>query len=114
MPAPSKRPSPPARMVELLTIEKRRLIDEKGTVTGEDFEVAWEACWEVMVTERAWPHATEHRRAWRSAMVACKPETRACFVGESTGFFRYMGALADAMDTSRYADSDTIGGTLVA
>ena len=59
MPAPSKRPSPPARMVELLAAEKRALIAANGLVTRQDFEAAWAECWHVMVLERAWPHKTD-------------------------------------------------------
>lgn len=114
MPARSKRPSPPARMVELLAVEKKRLLAERGFVTAQDFERSWERCWAIMVTERAWPHATTHRRAWRSAMLDCKPETRASFLDEPSGFSRYIGALAEAMDQSRFAGNDTLVGTLVA
>ncbi len=86
MPAPSKRPSPPARMVALLAAEKRRLLAENGHVTRRDFETAWEACWEIMVLERAWPHNTGHRRAWRQAQDETKAECCAAFLGEPTPF----------------------------
>jgi hypothetical protein len=102
-------------MVELLAVEKRRLLAEHGRVTVEDFEVAWVECWAVMRSERAWPHATVHRRAWRKAMnEALKPEARACFLGEPTGFQRYIGALADAMDESVFAGESDMAGQLVA
>lgn len=114
MPAPSKRPAPPARMVELLVIRKRELLEENGGVTIEDFDVAWEECWQAMVTERAWPHATAERRSWRSAMLAARPETMACFLGRPTGFHTYLAALADAMDRSVAADPDLLVGALVA
>lgn len=78
------------------------------------FERAWDRCWQVMVRQRAWPHATAHRRAWRSAMLDCKPETRACFLGEPTGFQRYVGSIAEAMDDSRFAEENAVAGTLVA
>lgn len=98
-------------MVQLLAIEKRRLLDVQGFVTDADFEVAWDACWAVMVTERAWPHATAHRRAWRKAMrEALRPEARACFLGQPSGFQRWAGALAEAIDESRaVGEQDTIG-----
>lgn len=73
-------------MVELLTIEKRRLLAEHGHVTRQDFEEAWERCWHVMVLERAWPHATRHRRAWRQAQDETKLECCAAFLGEPTPF----------------------------
>lgn len=97
-------------MLELLAVEKRRLLVTNGYVTEADFEVCWEMCWQVMVTERAWPHATAHRRSWRAAMLAAKPEYGACWVGVETGFSRYIGALAEAMDQSRFAgDGQTVG-----
>jgi hypothetical protein len=115
MPAHRKRPSPPARMVELLAIEKRAMLVTKGHVTDEDFDIAWDACWAIMVTERAWPHATELRRSWRTAMVeALRPEARACFLNLPSGFNRYMGALAEAMDTSMFAGDEILNGQLVA
>jgi len=101
-------------MVELLAHEKKCLLETKGCLTGEDFEAAWERCWQIMVTERAWPHATTHRRAWRAAMLDCKPETRASFLDQPSGFSRYVGAIAEAMDQSRFAGNDTLAGTLVA
>lgn len=96
MPAPAKRPAPPARMVQLLADEKRRLLADKGRVTHRDFDEAWDRCWALMVTERAWPHATEHRRAWRAAMVATRSEARASFVGEPTAFAYAAGRLSIA------------------
>lgn len=86
MPAPSKRPSPPARMVELLSIEKSRLLRDKGHVDRHDFEIVWARSWHTMVTERAWPHSTVHRRAWRNAMVFAKSECEAAFVGKPSAF----------------------------
>lgn len=115
MPAPAKRPSPDVRMVQLLIFEKRAVLQTHGQVTEDDFARAWETCWAIMVTERAWPHATAHRRAWRKAMVeALMPEARACFLGHPTGFQKYIVALADAMDKSVEADSDRVVGVLVA
>lgn len=73
-------------MVELLAAEKRRLLAEGSGITRADFDEAWERCWEIMVLERAWPHATVHRRAWRQAMVATRRECRAAFVGDPTPF----------------------------
>jgi hypothetical protein len=73
-------------MVALLAIEKQRLRAEKGELDRRDFDAAWEACWGVMVAERAWPHATVHRRAWRQAMVATRRECRAAFLDQPTAF----------------------------
>lgn len=102
-------------MVALLAVEKKRLLAEKGKVTIEDFEACWDLCWAIMVTERAWPHATAHRRAWRAAMEqAMKPEAAACFIGVPSGFQRYVGALAEALDQSTFAGDDTTVGLLVA
>lgn len=115
MPAPAKRLSPDARMVELLIGEKRRVLLECGYATVEDFEAAWERCWQVMVAERAWPHATSHRRAWRQAMEqALYPEARACFIDQPTGFYRYIVALAEARDRSVSVGETTLVGLLVA
>lgn len=86
VPPPSKRPSPPARMVGLLAAEKRRLLAANGHVTRSDFEEAWDACWEVMVLERAWCHNTPLRRAWRAAQKATKNECRAAFLDLPTPF----------------------------
>ena len=73
-------------MVELLTIEKRRLLAVNGYVTTSDFRAAWERCWEIMVDERAWPHATRFRRGWRAAQFATRREMCAAFVNSPTAF----------------------------
>ncbi len=86
MPAPSKRPSPPARMVTLLAAEKKRLLAENGHVTRQDFETAWDVCWDVMVLERAWAHNTPQRRNWRHAQQMTKAECRAAFLDVPTPF----------------------------
>lgn len=82
------------------------------------FEAAWERSWQTMVQERAWPHATKHRRAWRLAMRDCKPETRACFLGLPTGYSRYIERIAErmleAMSASEAKDHGGVGGTLMA
>lgn len=96
MPAHSKRPSPPARMVQLLLAEKRRMLADGRTLTRRDFEAAWDACWEVMVGERAWPHATEHRRYWRMMMASTKNETRAAFLDQPTPFSTLAASLTAA------------------
>jgi hypothetical protein len=98
MPARSKRPSPPARMVELLAVEKERVLAEGRDVTRHDFEEAWAKCWNHMIAERAWPHATIHRRAWRSAMIATRSETRAAFVGDPTPFAFVTYRLVEAAE----------------
>lgn len=91
-------------MVELLTIAKRDLLAQHGVVTAEDFERAWQEAWNLMVVERAWPHNTEHRRAWRSAMTeAMKPEARACFLDQPTPFQFYVEAIRGLVDESRTA-----------
>jgi hypothetical protein len=100
-------------MVELLTIEKRALLALGVELTDEHFELAWQAAWTLMVHERAFPHATIHRRSWRAALIGTKPEMCACFVGRETGFARYLAALAEAMDQSSFAD-ESVTGELVA
>jgi hypothetical protein len=40
---------------------------------------------------------------------ALKPEARACFLGHPTGFHKYVAALAEQMDASRFADEATVG-----
>lgn len=115
MPAHRKRPSPPARMVELLATEKRRLLDDGRRLTIDEFEAAWDAAWLLMVAERAWPHATTERRGWRVAMLeAMKPEARACFLDQPSGFCKWVGALADALDGSMFAGEEIVVGELVA
>jgi hypothetical protein len=73
-------------MTELLTAEKRQILDARGYVTLRDFELSWQACWERMIVEHAWPHATQHRRGWRTAMLATRSEARAAWLGQSTPF----------------------------
>lgn len=52
-------------MVELLTAERAALGRQPVPL---DFAAAWTRSWMVMVLERAWPHGTRSRRAWRAAM----------------------------------------------
>lgn len=59
----------------------------------QTFEAAWDRSWQVMVTERAWPHATQRRREGRRALIETKPEFRACFLGLPTAFQRYADAI---------------------
>lgn len=96
MPAPSKRPSPPARMVSLLAAEKKRLLGEKGHVTRQDFETAWDVCWETMQKEHAWAHATHARRSVRRAQIATRREVRAAFLDEPTPFAFAAERIAEA------------------
>jgi len=91
-----KRPLPCTRMADLLVERKRQLLAEGVELTRAHFEQAWREAWEIMVQERAWPHATEHRRQWRSAMLACKGEMRAAFLDRPTMFARVSEALAAA------------------
>lgn len=86
MPPTSKRPSPPARMVGLLSVEKRRLLAANGTVTRRDFDEAWERCWDAMVIERAWAHRSRYRRNVRREMMAFRGEYRAAFMDSKTSF----------------------------
>lgn len=96
MPRASTRPAPPARMVALLAVEKRRLLAEKGHVTRRDFDAAWAACWMVMVLERSWSHNTYNRRSTRAAMLATRSEVRAAFLDEPTAFSSAIGRLSSA------------------
>lgn len=73
-------------MVELLAMTKYWLLAENGVVTRSDFDAAWEGCWRVMVDERAWPHATKHRRAWREAQDETKEECLLAFLGVPSPF----------------------------
>jgi hypothetical protein len=69
-------------MVELLAVEKRRLLAEGRdlrNLAACEFDEIWETCWEVMVLERGWPHATKHRRAWRQAQDETKEECLLAF-----------------------------------
>lgn len=82
--------------VELIALAEREDLPVEDVLTPRAFQVAWTAAWEVMVEERAWPHATEHRRQWRAAMIACKGEMRAAFLGRPTTFARIAEALTAA------------------
>ena len=86
MPARSDRPSPPARMVELLAVRKRELLDHGVELTRSEFDAAWNDAWVIMTAERAWAHATEHRRGSRIAMVSTRSEYRAAFLDQPTAF----------------------------
>ena len=83
-------------MVELLAAEKHRLLAAEGHVTRNDFRRAWLMAWDVMVLERAWPHASRHRRMWREAMVAMRPEMEAAFLDAETPFSAAAGKLSSA------------------
>jgi hypothetical protein len=83
-------------MTELLTAEKRRLLAEHGFVTLRDFDDAWTQSWNAMILEHAWPHATQHRRGWRSAMLATRSEARAAWLGQPTAFALAVERLAAA------------------
>jgi hypothetical protein len=110
VPARSTRPSPPARMVALLAERKRDLLVLGVPITEAHFVEAWDVSWAIMVTERAWPHATVERRAWRKAMrEALYPEARACFLGQTTGFHRYLAALAEVMDQAILCEQIVVG-----
>ncbi len=82
-------------MVELLAVEKARLLAERGEVTSQDFREAWAECWWVMILERAYPHATRHRRAWRAVLQSTKPEMRAAFLDDPTAFAFAAGRLTE-------------------
>lgn len=87
MPAPSKRPSPPARMVELLADWKRILLDvDQRELTMEDFRRAWERCWEIIVLEHGWAHATRLRRSMRQVQDETREECCAAFLDLPTPF----------------------------
>lgn len=114
MPARRKHPYPPERMVELLVDRKREVLAAQGYVTEQDFEDAWALSWAMMVTERAWPHATAERRGWRKAMLeAMRPEAKACFLGVPSGFQRYARAVLEAQQNAGEPD-DLLAGELVA
>ncbi len=83
-------------MVELLAVEKKRLLAERGYVTSQDFSVAWDECWWTMKLERAWPHATVHRRGWRRAQERTRREMRAAFLDEPTPFALAAERLSEA------------------
>lgn len=82
-------------MIELLAVEKRRALDEHGSVTLGGFEEAWSSCWARMIAEHAWPHATQHRRGWRTAMLATRSEARAAWLDMETPFASAVQRLTD-------------------
>lgn len=115
MAAPMKRPTPPARMRQLLKGEKRHLLAANGDLTRKDFDAAWEKCWDIMLREHAWAHATKHRRASRRAMVATRREYRAAFLDEPTPFAFAAGRLESAADgMCLRLDPDQLGKALLA
>jgi hypothetical protein len=83
-------------MVSLLAVEKRRILSERGRVTRQDFEAAWDKCWWMMVLERSWPHASCHRRSWRIVQGATKAEFRAAFLDAPTAFSHATARLGTA------------------
>ena len=72
-----QRPNPAERMAALLVAERMALGRDP---TRRDFASAWDQSWATMVRERAWPHATKYRKAWRRAMVATRPACRVAFL----------------------------------
>lgn len=80
-------------MMDLLVVEKQRTIDARGAVTLADFEAAWQTSWDTMICEHAWPHATQHRRGWRRAMIATRSEARAAWLDQPTAFAVAVGRL---------------------
>lgn len=82
-------------MAELLLDAKRSVLAERGYVTLRDFDEAWAASWERMIVEHAWPHATQHRRGWRTAMLATRSELRAAWLGQPTAFAVAVERLSD-------------------
>lgn len=122
---PPRQPrlDPPARMVELLAAHKRACLRDDGTVTTDDFDRAWARCWEVMVDERAWPHATDLRRQWRTGMRLSRHEYRAAFLSLPAGIaWEQIVSATDTVDQSRAAElrvrtiaaSSGTGATIVA
>jgi hypothetical protein len=85
-------------MAMLLAAEKRRMLADGHDLTVRDFEAAWAACWAVMVHERAWPHATVHRRSWRQVQAETKAEFCAAFIDSPTAFERAASRLAKVAD----------------
>jgi len=85
-------------MVQLLAIEKARLISEKGYVTSQDFREAWQTCWWEMVLEKSWAHATRFRRGSRIAMLTTRHEYRTAFVDQPTAFAYATARLGQAAD----------------
>lgn len=106
MAARRKRPTPPARMVELLTEAKARLLAEGVTLTVEVFDREWDAAWRLMVTERAWPHATEHRRQWRAAMRDTRSEFQAAFLGVETAYSTWQDEVLRGIEGPSWRDDD--------
>ena len=102
-------------MVELLSEAKRRLIAEQGMVTEADFNREWEAAWALMVAEKAWPHATEHRRQWREAMRSTRADYGAAFLGVETPYSRWHEQALSGEPMMRLQDfGDTLVGRAVA
>lgn len=83
-------------MAELLADARRELLAIDVVLDEADFDRAWDESWDRMRSERAWPHATEHRRQWRVAMVATRSEMRAAFLGRPTMFGDLANSLMSA------------------
>lgn len=86
-------------MVELLADWKRIIIEVDGRQpTLADFQMAWDRSWEIMVIERAWPHATKHRRAWRQVQDETKAECCAAFLDTPSPFAFAARRIAEAAE----------------
>lgn len=95
-------------MLELLAVHKRACLRDDGIVTPADFDVAWQRCWMVMVDERAWPHATDDRRHWRTGMRLARHEYRAAFLNLPAGMkWIDLRALVEGEDASSSAVAKT-------
>lgn len=102
-------------MVELLAIEKQRLLATNGIVTRTDFEVAWHRSWETMKVEHYWPHATLHRRSWRRAQKRTRREMRAAFLDEPTPFSFAAARITEAAaNMCLHLEPEQVGRALLA
>jgi hypothetical protein len=78
LPPPVRRPPPPAQLRVALAYLR---------CEGYLFDDAWPLALKRVV----WPHDTTHRRQWREALRATRPEWEACYAGLETRtgmFFR--------------------------
>lgn len=62
-----------------------------------DFDKAWEAAWDAMCHERAWPHSTRYRHAWKAALVGLRDEC-AVAVREGGSLDVWVSACRDRKD----------------
>jgi hypothetical protein len=84
----------------------RELLSEARAAGEVDFEAAWAASWQRMVSEKSWPHATVERREWRAVLEATKDEFERCWSGAPSRFQRVSASLMAALEDLEELEPD--------